>query len=308
MGTTDVATTLRRLAIILLSGLLLFTLGDRAISALAQSILKESPNRFYAIYGGKQRHDVVLLGNSRADQHFDPATITRLTGLSATNFGLGLVSPTLSEALFKDYVEKNGAPKLVLIEPTFAYNHPRVGQFRALVPHSPRVKAMLDETEPRYGAALTVSHLFALNNDLAMRGVVDLLRGRQGSRIGTGVMTAEMVEAAAKPRQLHVKDSEIAAISRIAAFAQQNGSQVALVMTPLHPVARRATNGLDAFLPSLPQKTGVPLIDLSASEGATHHFSDANHLNRSGVERFTERLIEAGVLGVKASPALASLL
>ena len=88
--------------------------GDRILGELCAWLVSKSNDRYVEVYEGRAKAEVLVIGNSRADNHFPPQMMSALLGERVVNLGLGGVSGMLAEVLLVDYVENNDPPKLLV--------------------------------------------------------------------------------------------------------------------------------------------------------------------------------------------------
>ncbi|MBC7695930.1 MAG: hypothetical protein H7141_10855 [Burkholderiales bacterium] len=59
-------------------------------------------------------YDVLFLGSSRAEMHYNPKVFDSITGLSSYNLGISGASPKISLALLKTYCTQHQKPKFII--------------------------------------------------------------------------------------------------------------------------------------------------------------------------------------------------
>lgn len=282
---------LATLALILAGALLL----DRGLSAGLGRLLLASDDRFVAIYRAVPAAGLVVLGNSRADNHFPADRLAALTCGPAVNLGMGGAPMVVSEALWEDYLERHGPPRLLVIEPTSVMDDPAVLADAPLLAHfSERVGRLVRETDPTLWASGRVFHLLTLNSNQTIRILAGLLRGHAGDRTLTGHIDPARHEriAHAPTESWRADPRNLGALDRIVASARRHDVQVLVVLTPLYrPFTERLANYASYFAAltaRLPPE--VPVIDLRTAVEGDEHFVDPLHINREGVELMLARL------------------
>lgn len=73
-------------------------------------------NTWYKIYNGKINSDVVILGTSRAEVHYDPRVILKETGLKTFNLGLSGTHYNLFSIRWNSYINNNPPPKILIAD------------------------------------------------------------------------------------------------------------------------------------------------------------------------------------------------
>ena len=292
------ATPLRLAAL----ALAIFFVGDRLFAAGLAWILLQSPDRFIEIYRDDVSADVVALGNSRVDRHFEPAMIKAKTGLDIVNLGIGLNSMRLSEVLFRDYLERHPKPETVVIEVTHLEIPASIGELKLLTAYSANMRAFLRELSPRLYYAGEISHLFRLNSDLFFRALYSLFEGREPRLYParSGAIVAETKLDG--PERLRIAEGNEEALQRVVALARDEGIKVILVIAPYYPEFRELIGNMDAFKAELEAATGQDVIDLSTLSIPRDDFYDLTHLDAGGVETFIDALLAAEPLAATPAP------
>ena len=105
-------TVAKRLALLLVVVLA----GDRALAWMLARAVSRAGTRFARAYRGGVDADVLVAGDSRGVNGLYGPAIRDATGLSAFNLAYNGLSTHLCEALVLDYLERNRAPRLLLVE------------------------------------------------------------------------------------------------------------------------------------------------------------------------------------------------
>lgn len=282
--------------------LMLLTLGgvDRAIYLGGTQVIAASPNRFAQLYHGELTADLLILGNSRADEHFDTAWLKRELGIRAVNLGLGGNHMVLNAILLEDYLERHAPPKTVIIEITSLLVRPEeMGDFLVFAPASARLDELAGRLTPRFALTGQALQALWLNNDMFLRMAQEMLRApapRVGARTGTNRMTPEVRNRVLPIREVSVENLE--ALARIQAVTDAAGIRLIPVVTP-YAMPPQNIRGLDKFLEQAATVLGpVRIRDYSAVVQDPAQFSNPTHLNVQGMLAFNrhifleERLLE----------------
>lgn len=273
---------------------------DRLLSAALGSLLLKSQDRFIALYRpdtapADMVAEVVILGNSRADNHFPPDTVGNLACGHAVNLGMGGAPTVVSAALWDDYLDRHAAPKLLILEPTAIEDDPAVlADAPMLGAYSARIDGLVRETDAIQWAWSQAFHLLTFNSNQTLRLLAGMLSEGSRDRTLDGVMSAaQKAQLARAPEEVwEMYPANLTALDRIIATAQARGVTVAMVITPLYgPLAAKIRN-YDAFFATLAAHTppGVTVLDLRDTVTAAEQFTDPLHINRAGVERMMTAL------------------
>ncbi len=293
------ATPLRLAAL----ALVVFFAGDRLIAAGLAWLVTQSPDRFVAIYGDVAPADVVALGNSRVDRHFDPEMVKAKTGLELVNLGIGLNSMALSEVLLDDYLERHPKPQTVVIEVTHLQIPATVGELKLLTAFSPAMRGFLRETAPRLYYAGQLSHLFRLNSDLFFRALYSLVAGPEPRLYPAEAGAIVAREKLEDPERMVIAPGNGEALARVAALAKAEGIKLVLVAAPYYPDFRDNIQNMAAFVAEVEAISGHKVIDLSNLPIPADDFYDLTHLDARGVETFIDALLAAEPLAAAPQDA-----
>lgn len=73
-------------------------------------------NTWTKIFNGKLDTDIVILGNSRAEAHYNPKIITQKTNLRTYNLGLSGTPLNILKIRWKSYINNNPLPKILILD------------------------------------------------------------------------------------------------------------------------------------------------------------------------------------------------
>lgn len=275
------------------------TAMDRTLAPALGSLLRHSQDRFIALYRpDTPPADVVILGNSRADNHFPADTVGRLAcGGTAINLGMGGAPTVVSAALWDDYLERHPAPKLLILEPTAIEDDPAVLADAPMLAHySPRIDALVRQADATQWAWNQAFHLLTFNSNQTLRLLAGMLSDTSRDRTLDGVMNAAQKNqlSRAPDEDWDMFPANLAALDRIIAAARTRGVAVAVVITPLYPPLARKIRNYDAFFATIAahMPPGVTVIDRRTAVTDKALFTDPLHINRTGVERLMAGLAE----------------
>ena len=107
--------SIRYILIILATGLLLAILYDAFLQAGFKKTKEDEVGKLNAIINDSAYFNVVCFGSSRALAHFDPILFEHRTGMTAYNAGFNGAAITDMHMLFKAYLKKHKAPRIVVL-------------------------------------------------------------------------------------------------------------------------------------------------------------------------------------------------
>jgi len=297
----------RRAALRLLALCAIALAGDRLLARAGSAALMSSELRFSVATRGALSAEVLVLGDSRAVNSFWTPELVRVSGRSAFSLAFNGMSTLTAEALLRDYLGRNQAPRLIVLEVTNVLdNHDLVKALACYWPVSPSLDALALELFPRSHAAARVSHLFTLNGEIFLRGLRYLRRSDQ-DWVNRFAMTPEIlaVARAGPPFEIVAPDESLEALGRIVALARERNSEIRLVIAPYLPEYIAHATNWEAFVAELQRAAGPGerIWDYGHADTDSGHFADRLHLNASGAVPFLERLARDGVFAIDTLPS-----
>ncbi|ALG69851.1 hypothetical protein VY88_10995 [Azospirillum thiophilum] len=295
------------------------TAMDRVLASALGDLLLRSSDRFMAIYRQPDPDarpvDVVVLGNSRADNHFPVSALRETACGEALNLGMGGAPTVLSALLWEDYVERHGAPRLLVLEPTGLVDNPHdLADLPMLAHYSPRIDAFVRQENETLWLANHAFHLMTFNNNQTMRLAAGLLKPAADRTLVGAIPAPLKAQLAAAPDELMTADeANWRALDRIVRSAREHGTQVAVVVTPYFPTYAGKLRNFDAFFAELKTRlpAGVTMIDARRAVQRDELFMDALHVNEDGVRAMFAALAPdlrpLGTCPVAPADAIASL-
>jgi hypothetical protein len=277
--------------------------GDRLGAMALHQLLDQSKNRFVRLYNGGETNSIVIIGNSRADRHFPPSLLAAISGKSVLNLGLGSVTTLVSETLLADFIEHNGPPALVIVEPTnLAVENTGVSDLRLFATYSDRLRAIIKQQTPRLYWAGELSHLFRFNNPMLVR-VLKNIRRAPGDRLLHATITPELLARleGEKPKPMINQLENEAALSRIVRLSKQHGFPLHMVIAPYLP--GNGPPNVDAWINQLRVRYGarVAIWNYANAIDGVEYFTDRLHLNAGGVARLLKLMQTDGALSPSRS-------
>src|SRR5207245_176990 len=161
-------TVAKRLALLLVVVLA----GDRALAWMLARAVSRAGTRFARAYRGGVDADVLVAGDSRGVNGLYGPAIRDATGLSAFNLAYNGLSTHLCEALVLDYLERNRAPRLLLVEASNVRSPDEMLEsLRLHWRDSARLDALAAALIPRERRATRILNLYGYDNELALRSL-----------------------------------------------------------------------------------------------------------------------------------------
>lgn len=286
--------------------ILLFFIGDRALSFALSELVARSEFRFSRLYDGRLNYDVLVVGNSRAVHSIFAPDLSRGLCHSVFNMAYNGMSAEIEEAILRDYLDHNAPPKAVLIEVSnVTGDNDLLNDVRLYADRSPRLEALLRQEAPTTALWMKISHLFAFDNELTLRALYYLHHTDQDWILDSDAqMTPDLIshlhpERYGPPR---LRDAEVAALRRLTEYLRARHIQTVLYVAPYHPAYVRLGAGYRLWQEQLQREIGKPeIFDLSQRLSKDADFADLFHVNSAGGEAVTA--IMAARLQRRLAPA-----
>lgn len=271
--------------------------GDRLLAWGIGAVLSKSGARFATLYGTTAPADLVVLGNSRGVNGFFAPAIERRLGQRAMNLSFNGQSTLLSEALLRDWIDRHGVPKVVVLEVHgVGAAHDTIDALAPFWSRSERLDAIALAERPENRIAAKVAHLFAFDNEQTLRALYYLRRPDQ-DWINRYTISPALVEEtrAMPPAPITWRDDNLAALGRIAALAREQGFRLRLVVSPFLPEYVARLSNYPEFLAKVREAAGGAYVwDEALGDRVTAHFADRLHANDVGAIAWFETLVPRG--------------
>jgi len=276
----------------------LFLAGDRSLSYALDQVVTHSQFRFSRVYHGGLDADVLVVGDSRAVHSIFAPELGKRLCRPVFNMGFNGMSTEIAEALVRDYLDRNAPPKAVLIEVSnVTRDNALLSEMRLYAEPGSHMAALLERDEPRTRLWLTLSHLYAFDDELMLRAAYNLRRSDQDWVLAEGAGMSPQVIAKLSPGRyppLVARPANVAALQRLVRDLGERGIAVIPFIAPYHPVYETLVPHLDRFVRQLQAEigTGTGIVDLSRALTENDDFADVVHVNLRGSLAVTDRLAE----------------
>lgn len=292
----------RRRALIWFAALLaLVFAGDRVLGWALDQVLVRSQFRFSRLFRGGNDADIIILGDSRGVHSFYQPEIEKLTGLRTFNLSYNSMSTRIAEAVLRDYLDHNRAPRLVVIEATCTIPEGALaGELRTYASFSPRMAALYAEGHPDGARMGRLFHLFSLNSEFYLEALHYELKSDQDwinrSTIPPGLRNRQPgLWSLPRPDNLE-------ALNGIVTLLRQRGIEVRLVLAPYWPVPvniAAIANAIDVSLRRADPQLHV--LNYAGAVSDPEEFADGVHLNERGSIALLQILQRDGVFAVHST-------
>jgi hypothetical protein len=280
--------------------------GDRGLAALLGHALPHSQFRFSIAARGGQPANVLVLGDSRAVNGLYAPELARHVAVPVLNLAYNGMSTVVAEALLRDYLERNAAPRVLVLEVTNVQQDDRLlDGLMCYWSFGPALAALADGRSPVNRRAARVLHLYAYNGEIPMRALFYARRSDQDWINRYRISEALLAEVRAEPDfELGARPENLDALGRIAELARAHGIALRLLVTPYLPEHLAHARNWDGWIARVRAAAGdgARIWDYSRAVSDPAQFADRLHLNERGGVPFAARLAEDGFLAFDAPP------
>ncbi len=250
-------------------------------------------------------YDVLFLGSSRAEMHFNPKVFDSITGLNSYNMGISGASPKISLALLKTYCQQHQKPKFIIFNIDYFWlqnDTDRLNDFPRYFPYlgNTSLRNELSKLDNRFNSfyynplhSLPYSQIDYLSASL--HGWLNI-SGKYDSLMYKGYQTSELKnidsENTSTPINGFISPKNRTDIDSLIYFTKTNQIQLVLITSPvLGSGNKQVTNKtiLSKQIKTIALVNHLPYYDYtdSLTYNDKYLFSDDLHLNRKGALKFT---------------------
>ena len=277
----------------------LFFLGDRVGGYILKSLTEKSQFRYSRLYQQDINADILLVGNSRGLMFLQPY-IEKKTSRTTFNMSYNGMPIDLAEALVGDYLEKNKAPELMLLDVTMCdrMNNQLVAGFNMYSPYSARIRNLIRDTSTTMANAAILTHLYRYNSEVFQRSLTYLNKSDEDWLLDRRILQNLADDAVNYPEyNITIPEPAMPALNRIIQSAKDKGVKVKLVINPYFPDFADRIMNLAEFKSTVEKATGEKVYNYSKSVTDIDGFGDYQHLNKSGARLYIDELIKDGIFG-----------
>lgn len=267
---------------------------DKVVYLSAKHILSFSSYRFIDFYKQSKTYDILILGNSRANQSLPRF---KLNGFTIKNFGEGWAGLPQHTAMAHDYISLHGAPKYLMIETHFL-DYSGTGRKQGAVQaiFSPRIEqeiaADMTDSERIIRQLIWTSRLNEPNLIPAIARIFVKSTNNYGS-LSSVIRPEDIKHAKNNATKVKFKDVTKVKLAELIGKINALGTTVYLVTTPIFGEPNDRFIGFEQFIEDVDTFSAthnVLHLDLSNWSKNKIFFSDTTHLNDTGAEKLAEDL------------------
>lgn len=247
----------------------------------------------------RDKHDILVMGSSRAKHHYVPQILKDSLGFDVYNAGYDGNGVILSYGVLQMIIERY-KPRCIIydIEPAFdimVYKPDNertryLSNLKRYYSHSGVADVLKDVSRDTY--LKSFSGLYRYNSEITSL-CVEYIKGGEIYEDGYQPLLGEMQQFSLKEEENveNVVDSvKIGYLEKLIQCCDCNGIQIILSLSPKYQIAE---NGLYTIIYSMAEKYKVPIIDYYNVDEFLNDkslFRDSMHLNSKGAIAFTNKI------------------
>lgn len=253
-----------------------------------------------------KNYDVLFIGSSRAEMHFNPAVFDSITGLNSYNFGIAGATPKISYALLKAYCAHHSLPKYLIFNVDYFYLDKTTGTLNDFPRYFPYLKnhhlrSELHKIDTRFNSfyynplhSLPYTQLDFLSASL--HGWLNI-SGKYDSLMHKGYQTSVLKKMDLSdtpiPKLMSISTKNKADLDSIINYVHSKNMQLVLVTSPIYGGAKQYATNYNTLLKEFEeilQKRNITYLNYSDSLSYNNQnlYADYMHLNRYGAHKFTQ--------------------
>lgn len=253
-------------------------------------------------------YDVLFLGSSRAEMHFNPKVFDEITGLNSYNMGMSGASPKISLALLKTYCHQHQKPKHIIFNLDYfslQNDTDRLNDFPRYFPYlkNSYLRHELNRMDNRFNSfyynplhSLPYTQIDYLSNSL--HGWLNI-SGKYDTLMYKGYQTSELkglnTDDEPKPIYSFISMKNRGYIESIILFTKTNNIKLTLITSPVFGGGKKNVLNKTALtnqLKNIAYSNHISYFDYTDSLNYQNPqlFADYFHLNRQGALKFSQSI------------------
>lgn len=276
--------------------------GDRLIGWIFQKQITNSMFRYSRMYRGQGEADILIVGNSRGLNFYQP-TVEKATGLRSFSLCYYSMPCEMASVLAQDYLDKFPRVKTVLVELSVIpmSDDKLLSGFTTYMDYSPRVDSVLKVKTKDSWYTSHVSHIYRFNNEVFQRAMYYRNKLDDDWYFDRNIPQYLIDLAPQRSVELKVDDKHVDDIKRLADYCRARKIDIKFVIGPFFPTY--TVKGIDVLKQKVEAATGFPVHDYSYAIKEYDAFTDYLHANLKGGAMIVDSMIKDGILPVAQTVA-----
>lgn len=292
-------------AIWIFSFLIILFAGDRLIGYIFQKQISGSQFRYSRMYRGEGQADILIVGNSRGLNFYQPS-VEKATGLSSFSLCYYSMPCEIATVLTQDYLDRYPKVKTVLVETSIVAmsDDKLLPGFTTYMPYSKRIDSVIKSKTEETWYYANFSHIYRFNNEVFQRAMY--YRNKlDNDWYFDHTITQDLIDQAPhRSVELNSPEKHVQELKQLADYCRARNINVQFVLAPMFPTYQ--VKKLDEFKQRLEAATGYPVHDFSKTIKDYSSFTDYLHANLKGGAEIVDTMVAHGILPKAAQPEISS--
>jgi hypothetical protein len=253
----------------------------------------------------KQSYDLLFLGSSRSEMHFNPKIIEEKTKLNSYNLGVSGATPRISNALFNAYLENNKSPKYIILNVDYFWlntDEDILNYFPRYFPYlgNQTLSRELNKIDNRfnsfyYNPFYSIPYTQATYFSASLHGWLGII-GKYDSLSYKGFQTSELIKndttELPEPIISFISKKNKNDLSKLISFIKSRKIKLILVTSPIFGNGNFQVKNKKKLINEIEEiayQYQIPYFNFtdSLNYNDLNLYSDYTHLNRFGANMFT---------------------
>jgi len=266
-------------------------------------------NKYNELFLKEDNHyDVLFIGSSRAEMHFNPKIFDDITGLNSYNMGISGSSPNVSLSLLKVYCKQHDTPKFLIFNVDYFWlqnDTDRLNNFPRYFPYlnNQNLRDELNAIDKRFTSfyynplhSLPYTQIDYLSASL--HGWLNIT-GKYDSLMYKGYQTAELkdinLETSSPILSSSISLKNKRDLNSLIEYAKSKSIRMVWVTSPIYEGTKTQVLNKKILANQLEDMTkSNDILYLNYTDSLEYNnpllFSDNLHLNRSGAAKFSKSI------------------
>jgi len=268
--------------------------GDRLIGMYFQHEVDKSMFRYSRMYRGEGKADIVIVGNSRGLNLFQPY-MEQQTGRKTFSLCYYSMPCEIATVIAEDYLDRYKVQTVLCEISIVEMSDDRLlPGFTTYLPNSTRIDSVLKNKVKDSWFSSRVSHIYRFNNEVFQRALYYRNRLDDDWFFDRTISDRAAKEAEGLSVEWKVPEKHVQDLKQLADYCKARNINLKFVIGPFFP--KYTVKNLDKLKQRVEEVTGIPVRDYSYAIQDITAFSDYNHANIKGGKEVVDLMIRDGVL------------
>jgi hypothetical protein len=289
---------------------LFIILADKFIGGILEAVYKSSDDLIiskirYTL--NKTYEDILIFGSSRAQHHYVSDTISKVTGRSVYNCGIGGQGLTFSFIQISETLRRYNPQAIILdVSPNIRFAKDSDPRLKILGPYyhdKALIRRILAENGPEFERLKYASSIYPYNGmlyDLLLGLVYSSDVGSKGYIPIYGTLDTNFIPVESSGNNHEVPSKQMDVLQEITSLCKQHRVDFWIIVSPVYKITKedlKIIQDLEIFT----KQQGIHFLDFSQNPDFSDHllFKDNLHLNSRGAIKYSRDVGDSIALSQK---------